>query len=368
MSTIKTNAILDASGGNTVTINSVTPTAYNTMGKNLIINGAMQFNQRGNSTGQTGLNYQMDRWQHGINLLGTWSSSQSTVAPDGFGNSWKMNCTTANASPSASAQFYLYTRLEGQTLQQIKKGTANAQQLTLSFWCRCNKTGNFQTNLRDADNTRQVGAVVTINSADTWEYKTITFPADTTGVLDNDNAWSLSVEFWLDGGSDFTSGSVPTAWEAAVNTDRAAGTTLALGDSTSNEFYITGVQLEVGSVATEFERRPYGTELALCQRYYQTISAAMGVGNYYSSAQIQAVIPHLCTMRSAPSIGYTGALNFTDSQSNFTQSSGNVSSTQAATEGSMVVFGNFSGVTGFRPYYFTSPNSSNRLITLSAEL
>jgi len=311
MSTIKTNAILDASGGNTVTINSVTPTAYNTMGKNLIINGAMQFNQRGNSTGQTGLNYQMDRWQHGINLLGTWSSSQSTVAPDGFGNSWKMNCTTANASPSASAYIYLFTRLEGQTLQQIKKGTANAQQLTLSFWCRCNKTGNFQTNLRDADNTRQVGATVTINSADTWEYKTITFPADTTGVLDNDNAWSLSVEFWLDGGSDFTSGSVPTAWEAAVNTDRAAGTTLALGDSTSNEFYITGVQLEVGSVATEFERRLYGTELDLCQRYFwqigtgEAIYTPIGTGpseNTFSNTMVKYPVK----MRAVPTFSFSG--------------------------------------------------------------
>jgi len=311
MSTVSANTILDATGGNTATINGATPTVYNTMGKNLIINGAMQINQRGNSTGQTGANYQMDRWQHGIGSLGTWSSSQSTVAPDGFGNSWKMNCTTANASPSASAQLYLFTRLEGQNLQQIKKGTANAQPLTLSFWCRCNKTGNFQTNLRDADNTRQVGATVTINSADTWEYKTITFPADTTGALDNDNAWSMNVEFWLDRGSNYTGGSVPTAWEAAVNTDRAVGTTLALGDSTSNEFYITGVQLEVGSVATEFERRPYGTELQLCQRYYQKIGSNGGrfvsTGSVWSGNSSRTTIPLVTTMRSQPSATFVTA-------------------------------------------------------------
>ena len=308
MSTVSANTILDATGGNTATINGATPTVYNTMGKNLIINGAMQINQRGNSTGQTGVNYQMDRWQHGIGSLGTWSSSQSTVAPDGFGNSWKMNCTTANASPSASAQLYLFTRLEGQTLQQIKKGTANAQPLTLSFWCRCNKAGNFQTNLRDYDNTRQVGATVTINSANTWEYKTITFPADTTGAFDNDNAWSMNVEFWLDSGSDFTGGSVPTAWEAAVNTDRSAGTTLALGDSTSNEFYITGVQLEVGSVATEFERRPYGAELQLCQRYYFKStyptgdSYTNGFGVCADTTNIKCAVSYAVTMRAAPTI------------------------------------------------------------------
>ena len=281
--------------------------------RNMVINGAMQINQRGNSTGQTGSDYQMDRFKFGIGSLGTWSSSQSTVAPDGFGNSWKMNCTTANASPSASATLYLYTRLEGQTLQQIKKGTANAQPLTLSFWCRCNKTGNFQANLRDYDNTRQVGATVTINSANTWEYKTITFPADTTGVLDNDNAWSLSVEFWLDSGSDFKGGAVPTAWEAAVNTDRAAGTTLALGDSTSNEFYLTGVQLEVGEAATSFEHRPYGMELALCQRYYQkytgntTSYPLFGVGQAYSSNQVMGVSKGLTTtMRAYPTASLTG--------------------------------------------------------------
>ena len=238
-------------------------------GKNLIINGAMTVNQRGDKTGMTGDDYQIDRFKFGIGSLGAWSSSQSTTAPDGFGYSLKLDCTTADASPAASDTLYLYTRFEGQNLQQIKKGTASAKSLTLSFWCRCNKTGNIQVNLRDADNTRQVGATVTINSADTWEYKTITFPPDTTGAFTNDNNWSMSVEWWLDSGSDFKGGAVPTAWEAAVNTDRAVAETLALGDNTSNEFYITGVQLEVGEQATPFEHRSYGDELARCQRYYQ---------------------------------------------------------------------------------------------------
>jgi hypothetical protein len=240
-------------------------------GKNLIINGAMTVNQRGDKTGMTGDDYQIDRFKFGIGSLGTWSSSQSTTAPDGFGYSLKLDCTTADASPAASDTLYLYTRFEGQNLQQIKKGTASAKSLTLSFWCRCNKTGDIQVNLRDADNTRQVGATVTINSADTWEYKTITFPPDTTGAFTNDNNWSMSVEWWLDSGSDFKGGAVPTAWEAAVNTDRAVAETLALGDNTSNEFYLTGIQLEVGEQATPFEHRSYGDELARCQRYFQII-------------------------------------------------------------------------------------------------
>ena len=244
--------------------------------RNFIINGAMTVNQRGDKTGMTGDDYQIDRFKFGIGSLGTWSSSQSTTAPDGFGYSLKLDCTTADASPAASDTLYLYTRFEGQNLQQIKKGTASAKSLTLSFWCRCNKTGDIQVNLRDADNTRQVGATVTINSADTWEYKTITFPPDTTGAFTNDNNWSMSVEWWLDSGSDFKGGAVPTAWEAAVNTDRAVAETLALGDNTSNEFYITGVQLEVGEQATPFEHRSYGDELARCQRYYQKFQALVG--------------------------------------------------------------------------------------------
>jgi hypothetical protein len=302
--------------------------------RNLIINGAMTVNQRGDKTGMTGDDYQIDRFKFGIGSLGTWSSSQSTTAPDGFGYSLKLDCTTADASPAASDTLYLYTRFEGQNLQQIKKGTASAESLTLSFWCRCNKTGDIQVNLRDANNTRQVGATVTINSADTWEYKTITFPPDTTGAFTNDNNWSMNVEWWLDSGSDFKGGAVPTAWEAAVNTDRAVAETLALGDSTSNTFYITGVQLEVGEQATPFEHRSYGDELARCQRYYETGSVLKRIctGNGESDHDIQMTV----TKRADPTFTISNQTNVTNNAAT------NFSTTAVGINGSASAYTNFS--------------------------
>lgn len=275
MSTIAVNAITDANDGNTTTINGVTPNSANVIGKNLVINGAMQIAQRGTSaTGVTAYGYHtVDRFtQHFINC-GTWTVSQDTDAPDGFSNSLKLACTTADASPAAADKVSIQQRIEGQTLQQLAKGTTSAKSVTLSFWIKSNKTGDIQVNLYDLDNTRQIGNTVTINSAATWEKKSLTFAGDTTGAFDNDNNLSLIVEWWLDSGTDYSSGAVPTSWEAVSATDRNAGGTLALADSTSNYINITGVQLEVGESATEFEHRPYGMELQLCQRYYQEFDA-----------------------------------------------------------------------------------------------
>ena len=270
MSTIAVNAITDANDGNTTTINGVTPNSANVVGKNLVINGAMQIAQRGTSaTGVTAYGYHtVDRFtQHFINC-GTWTVSQDTDAPDGFSNSLKLACTTADASPAAADKVSMQQRIEGQTLQQLAKGTTSAKSVTLSFWIKSNKTGNIQVGLYDLDNTRQIANTVTINSAATWEKKSITFAGDTSGALDNDNNLSLIVEWWLDSGTDYSSGAVPTSWEAAVLADRNAGGTLALADSTSNYINLTGVQLEVGESATEFEHRPYTTEELLCFRYY----------------------------------------------------------------------------------------------------
>jgi hypothetical protein len=238
--------------------------------RNLIINGDMQIDQRGGSTGiVTSGFYACDRFRFALTSMGEWSCSQSTDAPNGFSNSLKLDCTTAQTSPPASSWLLIEYKFEGYDVQQLAKGTSDALPVTLSFWCKSNKAGDITVDLNDTDNTRGVGSVVTINSANTWEYKTITFPPDTTGAFNNDNTQSLRVEMWLDAGSNYRGGTVPTAWESVYNADRAAGTTLNLADSTSNEFYITGVQLELGKVATPFEHRSYGEELALCQRYYQ---------------------------------------------------------------------------------------------------
>ena len=308
MSTIAVNAITDANGGNTTSINNTTPNAYNTVGKNLVINGAMQIAQRGTSeTGITTSGYKtVDRFKPGIVTLGTWTSEQSTDAPDGFSNSFKHTCTTADASPATGDIFQLWTGLEGQTLQQLAKGTTSAKSMTLSFWVKCNKTGTAQVNVRDYDNNRMIGNTFTINTADTWEKKSITFDADTTGTLDNDNTLALGIEWNLDAGTTFTSGAVPTSWETTSTADRAAGVTLALGDATSNYFSMTGVQLEVGESATEFEHRPYGTELSLCQRYYQFIDGAEysneAIWSSYGAAYNYVNWQYKVQMRSQPTI------------------------------------------------------------------
>jgi hypothetical protein len=315
MSTIAVNAITDANGGNTTSINNTTPNAYNTVGKNLIINGAMQIAQRGtSSTGITSSGYYTcDRWQTVMNSLGTWTVEQSTDAPDGFSNSLKHSCTTADASPASNKYAILYYQMEGLSLQQLAKGTTSAKPVTLSFWVKSNKTGDLQVNFSDANNTRIIGNTITINSSATWEKKTLTFAGDTTGTINNNNSLGASLEFWLDSGTDYSGGTVPTSWEATVDTDRNAGGTLALADSTSNYINITGVQLEVGESATEFEHRPYTTELSLCHRYYQKVGNGVvgdALWSSYGATYNHVNWKFTVTMRATPTIGgiYIGSL------------------------------------------------------------
>jgi len=252
--------------------------------RNMIINGDMRVSQRGTSWAAiANATYTLDHWELYNNGIGAYTVTQDSTGPTGFANSFKIDCTTADASPTGSDYLLLYQRFEGQDLQLLKKGTASAESVTLSFWVKSNKTGNGQVNLQDMDNTRMIGNTYTISSADTWEQKTITFAGDTTGAFNDDNGESLKIEWWFDSGSSYASGSTPTSWEAAASTDRNAGGTLALADSTSNYINITGVQLEVGTAATDFEYRSYGEELALCQRYYQRLGPG-GVSVNNSSA------------------------------------------------------------------------------------
>jgi len=245
--------------------------------KNLIINGAMQVAQRGTSSagftnGSSGFPTN-DRWylfESGATTF-VFDISQDSQSPDGFGNSFKLNNTTAQASLAAGDSLRLWYKFEGQDLQAIKKGTANAESLTLSIKVRSSKTGTYVAELYDEDNARQISASYTIDDANTWEDKEITFAGDAVGALGDDNAHSFSLTLWLAAGSNFTSGTLSTSWTTGVNANRAVGQ-VNLADSTTNGFYITGVQLEVGSTATDFEHRSYGEELALCQRYYEKVN------------------------------------------------------------------------------------------------
>jgi hypothetical protein len=213
------------------------------VGRNIVINGAMNVVQRGTSTSSyTADGYSVcDRWMYTVSGLGTWTISQDSSTPNGFGNSTKWDCTTADASPAVGDTLMLSQRLEGQDLQQLKKGLSDAENVTLSFYVNSVKTGTYILELYDADNTRHISKSYTINVANTWEYKTITFEGDTSGAFDNDNARSLDINFWLGSGTNFTSGTLATSWASVTSANRAVGQ-VNLGDSTDNNFFITGVQ------------------------------------------------------------------------------------------------------------------------------
>ena len=271
--------------------------------RNMIINGGMSVAQRNTSVASiTGTTYNTaDRWALEINALGTWTQSVIADAPtgSGFRNSLKMLCTTADAAPAAGDFLRLVQYLEGQDLQRIRKGTSSATPLTISFWVKSNKTGTYVCELFDEDNVRQVSQTYTVSASDTWQYKTITFSADTLGAFDNDNARSLVVSFHLADGSNFTSGALNTVWSANTNVNRAVGQT-NLAAATSNYWQITGVQLEAGPVATPFEFEPFETTLRKCQRYYYDSIGQIRVYNTQAYTYWLGPLIHPVEMRVAP--------------------------------------------------------------------
>ena len=279
--------------------------------KNLIVNGAMNVAQRGTSTSSVASSgyYSVDRFRFGRSA-GTFTISQEDDGPEGFGHSYKILTTSAASELAGNYQIFEY-RFEGQDLQQMQKGSSAAKTVTLSFYVKSNVTGNYQVNLRDVNNTRQVGSAFSVDASATWEKKTITFPADTTGSFDNDSGSSMIVEWWLGSGSTFQGGTMPTSWESSLNVNRAANVNVDLSAAVNNYFQITGVQLEVGSVATEFEHRSFGEELALCQRYYQysdfTGSTLGLAGRGSSSTDVSYIaFPTKVEMRTSPSLTFSG--------------------------------------------------------------
>jgi len=281
--------------------------------RNLVINGDMSVSQRSTSTSSiTGGDYHtLDRFKTFINnTAGTWTQSQSTTVPtgQGFAKSLKMDCTTAKGSLDAGDILRIQQAFEGQNLQYLKKGTSSAESLTASFWVRSNKTGTYVVELEDRDNTRYVSQSYTISSADTWEKKTVTFPGDTSGAFSNDNGESLRFNFWLAAGTNYNSGTLGTTWHT-TNANRAVGI-VNLADSTSNEWYLTGVQLEASDTASDFEFLPVDVNLQRCQRYFIDMGNQAGV-SYSSTNGMTWNLQFPTTMRSAPStaFNYSGTAN-----------------------------------------------------------
>ena len=254
---------------------SSTLATQNALGvRNLIINGDMRIAQRGTSvsgiTTSSGEYYTVDRFGQWLSDAGTWTHAQDTDVPtgQGFSNSVKLSCTTAKPSLSAGSYYHSKYTIEAQNLQHLKYGTANAEKITLSFWVKSNKTGTYILELEQDDSSKVISQSYTINNANTWEKKTLTYDGNTANVINNDNGRGIHIWFWFAAGSSFSSGTLNTSWNSRTTANDAVGQ-VNLADSTSNYINITGVQLEVGDTATPFEHRPYDMELARCMRYFE---------------------------------------------------------------------------------------------------
>jgi len=350
--------------------------------KPLIINGDMAVAQRGTSTasiagGTYNDYYTCDRWSFTVDTdSSVWTQSQDTDVPSGYGfaKSLKLDCTTLDASPS---YVLLQQKIEGQDLQLLKKGTANAEKLTLAFWVKSVKTGTYICELKDTDNNRTVSQAYTVDSGSTWEKKILNFPADTTGALDDDNAVSLEVTFFLALSSVYTSGTLATSWESRTNANRGVGQ-VNLSDSTSNNFWLTGVQLEVGeytsSTLPPFQHESYGDNLARCQRYlFAAVGTSkrydnFGTGVYESSTKFAAVTRCPVTMRAIPTLVSSSGTNEFYIMSDAEDPINDVTLYNTTSRRSIMIYNNdeASGTAGYGGYL--SGNASNAYIHLDAEL
>jgi len=245
--------------------------------RNIIINGAMQVAQRGTSAsglGGTNNDYQtVDRFKIiAVGTAGRVTMSQADSGLNGFKKCLKLQVTTADTSIASGELFGISQAIEGQDLQQLKKGTSDAEKVTLSYYVKGNAAANYTVEISDADNTRHNTQSFSVTTD--WTRVVHTFAADTTGALDNDNATSFQIAWWLHAGSDFNGGTfTENTWASRTNANRVDSNDTSFFDSTSRTFEITGVQLEVGSQATAFEHRSFGEEEQLCQRYYfQTLA------------------------------------------------------------------------------------------------
>ena len=251
--------------------------------RNIIINGAMQVSER--DTSQGGISsagyYTIDRFKINTNDAGVWTMSQETLSSsdtpftEGFGKALKLDCTTS-ATPASNGTLQVQYAIEGQDLQQLSSGTSSAKTLVLSFWIKATKTGTNVLGGYQDDGGKAFGLTYTINSSNTWEYKTITIPANTADAIVNDATRGRIVTWYFSAGSNRTTGTLRSTWTTYATADEAPGQ-VNHADNTANNIHITGVQLELGSVATPFEFRSFGEELALCRRYFYKPSLALRI-------------------------------------------------------------------------------------------
>ena len=363
-------------GVTTIHVNGINDLSYPTIGplsnRNIVINGGMTVAQRGTSTSTIlgATEYRtIDRFKTETAGYTTVEGtvSQSPESPVGFSSSLRFNVTAAESIAAADIATIRY-RVEAQDCQQFAYGTSNAKTLALSFWVRSSITGTYVLSLYQADDARNIGLTYSIDTADTWEYKSLIIPPDTTGIIDDDNGEGLQIAWNLSVGSNYR-GTDNTTWGSYAHARWASGHTADLLGSASN-FYLAGVQLEVGRNATDFEYRPYGEELALCQRYYYEYPKgntyniiANGFANTSSNALFHFQFP--VPMRSAPVVATTGNWQVIDGTSH------NVSSFSAITDATTLtgrVDATTSGLTVGRGTMLRNNNDATATFSFNAEL
>ena len=303
--------------------------------KNLIINGAMQIAQRGTSSTSaiSGGTFVCDRFKTGGNgTIGAVTVSQTTTnLPAGFDHALRYECTTADTSLAAGDHLGIMYCPESQDLARIAKGTSSAKPITLSFYVRSNVRKTFVVELTDSGNSRHINFQKIVTATDTWERMVINIPADASGSFGTGNGKGAELNWWLAAGSTYTSGSIQNAWTPRSNANIMVGTQ-NLNDTVGNFIEITGVQLEVGRNATEFENRSFGEEMVLCHRYYQQIEGysdliMFGSGRANGVNNAQVAVPLTVPLRASPTIssldystwGVSGANAVTNGQPTVTR-------------------------------------------------
>lgn len=349
------------------TLDSNTQQDLGLMYKNKIINGNMVIDQRndGASITPTDGQYTLDRWQASLTQASKFTvqrNAGSVTPPTGFTN--YLGITSSSAYSIISGDYFVIRqKIEGFNSADLSWGSANAKTVTLSFWVRSSLTGTFGGSIYNSSANRTYVFSYTISSANTWEYKSVTITGDTTGTWLTDNGIGLYIDFTLASGSNFTrsAGSWSTSGFAVTGQTSVVGTNGAT-------WYLTGVQLEVGTQATAFSTAggSYGAELALCQRYYET--ALMGLaGAAGASSVVWLAWKFIVTKRTTPSISNNSVITIWDpATAVYTQSSTGISASYQTTSGVSLLATNFSGLTTFRPYL--TQNGAESALSASAEL
>ena len=343
--------------------------------RNIVINGAMQVAQRATQVTALGAAdgyHTLDRWnmEIGVASAGRFTMDKIADGPSGFANALKLTTTTADTSIAAGEFLKLEQRFEGQDLQQFKKGTSDAEKVTVSFYVKGNATATYTCELEDVDNTRSINQAFAVTTD--WTRVILTFAADTSDPLGNDVNNSLQLNIWLHGGTTYSGGTfVSNAWKDIVENTRMAESHTSIFDSDARTFFITGVQMEVGSVATPFEHRSFGEELALCKRYFHRWDSTASVfnnvcmGYTLSSTLGRGVVNYPVNMRAAPAIAHDGTFRVFDGSAS--RSVSDVTVNRASTNEMFISFTTSSATTN-RPAELGANNDDTCTIDFKAEL